>query len=204
MPRLTLGMDGNWLLALHIVFLARKDDLLELDTRRRLFDHVRRFPGLHLSEIARGIDVELNLAKYHLTYLERHGLISSKRDEQYWRFWPKEEGSVGLRESVSVQEKQVLSFLRRPVPLHVTLLLLEKETATHAELLAHVGVSHGTLHYHLQKMERAGLLASERAGRERKYRLVDRANVLGQLLRYRPPDALVAGFLDAWESLELG
>lgn len=191
------------LMALYIVFLARRGDLLDLDVRRRLFEQVRQYPGLHLRELARALAIDPNHAKYHLQALERAGLVSSKREEGYWRFFPRESGPVGPADTVGAKDKGVLSLLRRPVPLHVTLLLLDRGEATLTDLVNDVRVSISTLHYHLTKMEGAGMLQSEKLGRERRYRLSDRDRMVDQLIRYRPPDSLVQGFLEAWEQLEL-
>ena len=196
-------LDVNVLLALHLVFLAKKEDLLALEARKRVYEYVQRFPGLHLREIARGVGMETNHAKYHLRYLEKHGLLSSRREQGYWRFFAKEEGSLGLREAMAPQEKTVLALLRQPIPLHAILLLLEQENLSAEELRGKMGVAHSTLLYHLDKLERAGVLASDRAGRERRFRLVDRDRIAAQVTRFRPPDQLVQGFLEAWEQLEL-
>lgn len=189
-------------LALYIVFLATRDDLLELDTRRRLFEVVQEYPGLHLRELARRVEMNPNHAKYHLQYLEKHGLISSKKQGGYWTFFPLEEGSLGLREQVDAREKHVLALLRRPIPLHVTIVLLDRDEASLSELGEAVDASPSTLHYHMGKMEKAGLVESRREGRERRFRLPDHDEVLALLMRFRPPDELVQGFLEAWEELE--
>jgi predicted transcriptional regulator len=199
----SVPLDARTLLALHIVFVAKRDELLALDARRRVYDYVRLYPGLHLSEIARGCGMETNHAKYHLLYLEKHGLLSSRRDEGYLRFFPKEEGSVGLREILAPDEKAVLALLRQPVPLHTILLLIERGEASAEELRAAVGVSHSTLLYHMGKLEQRGIATSDRAGRERRFRLVDPARIAQQVVRFRPPDQLVQGFLEAFEQLDL-
>lgn len=188
---------------LALLVAGRRDDLLELEARRRLYEHVKRYPGLHLREIARATGLEMNHAKYHLLYMQRHGLVSSRRDEGYWRFFPREESRMGWHDEVSPQAKGALALLRRPVPLHVTLLLLEKGEMNQTQILERVGVAASTLHYHLAHMERAALLVSERRGRERMCRLVDAELVAALLMRYRPPPALVADFLDAWDALGL-
>lgn len=189
--------------ALHIVFLVRRDDLLALDARRTIYEWVEKYPGLHLREIARGAHLEPNHVKYHLTYLEKHGLVSSRREEGYWRFWPKTETRVGAHDSLPPAEKKVLSLLRREVPLHVTLLLLESGETNQRTLAEKVGTSQSTMSYHLKRMEREGLVERRKEGREVWYRLVEADQVQALLLRYKPPDALVRGFLDAWEQLEL-
>ncbi len=194
---------GAFSLALYIVFLAKRDDLLELDTRRRLFEVVQEYPGLHLRELARRVDMNPNHAKYHLQYLEKHGLLSSRKQGGYWTFFPRGEGTLGMRDTVDARQKEVLALLRRPIPLHVTLVLLDQDEASLSDLGEAVDASVSTLHYHMGKMEKAGLVESRRQGRERRFSLPDHDKVLELLMTYRPPDELVQGFLDAWEQLEL-
>lgn len=189
--------------ALYLVFLARRDDLLLLESRKTIYQWVSDYPGLHLREIARGTRLDPNHVKYHLTALEKHGLVSSRKEDGYWRFWPKTTGTLGTHDAMAADEKKVLALLRREIPLHVALLLIEGGETNQRRLVDKIGVSQSTLSYHLKRMERDGLVQVRKEGRERIFSLVDPERVQGLLLRYRPPDALVEGFLDAWEQLEL-
>lgn len=202
-PRPPHGRRWARWLALFGMVVAEPRDLLELDARRRIFEHVQRFPGLHLREVARAAGLEMNHVKYHLQYMEKHGLISSRRDEGFWRFYPREEGSIGWRDQLPVEAKRMLALLRRPVPLHIALVLLDQGALNQTQLQQLVGLSASTLHYHLNRAEREGLLVSERQGRERVFRLADPHETAQLLVRYRPPPSLVADFLDAWELLDL-
>lgn len=116
-------------------------------------------------------------------------------------FFPRREGPAGAQEAIDAGDKTVLALLRQPVPLHAVLLLLDRGECRHAELDAAIPVSRTTLHYHMAKLERAGVVESRKEGKERMYRLRDGGRLLGLLMRYRPPDKLVAGFLEAWEAL---
>lgn len=194
--------EGVPFFPLWLAFLGRPEEALELDTRRRLYEHVRQYPGLHLSELARGVALDVNLAKYHLQYLEKHGVVSSRRDEGFWRFFPREEGSVGLREAVGTAEKQWLSILRRPVPLRITLHLLDAGEASLTDLRSALSTPISSLSYHVERMVKEGFVAETRTGRERRLRLADAPRTLALILAYKPPDAVVRGFLEAWESLE--
>jgi predicted transcriptional regulator len=175
-----------------------KVDMLGVEARRRVYRHVQDYPGLHLRELARAARLDPNHAKYHLAYLERHGWVSSRREDGYWRFWPRTEGSVGWREQVPLEDKEPLCLLRRPAPLHAVLCLLERGTMPHAQLRQAVGVASSTLHYHMRQLEAQGLVASRRDGRERHYRLVDPERVRDLLRRYRPPRPLMARCGSAW------
>lgn len=156
---------------------------------------------MHLSEVARQCGLETNHAKYHLAALERHGLVSSRIEGSMQVFFPRREGPVGPQESVAAEDKPVLALLRQPVPLHAVLVLLDRGECGHADLDEAIPVSRTTLHYHMGKLERGGVVESWRDGRERRYRLKDGDRLLALLVRYRPPDRLVSGFLEAWEAL---
>lgn len=185
------------------MFLARSEkEPLDLETRRQLYDCVQEYPGLHLSEIARRVDLETNHAKYHLEVLERHGLVASEKEEGYWRFFPREESDLGPKEVLEPEEKQILSLLRKEVPLHATLVLLEEGQARSGELADEVGVAASTMSYHASNMEEAGLVEVTKEGRSRVYELVDPERVARLLIQYEPPDELVKGFLDAWDQLD--
>lgn len=201
-PAVPRWPDAATLLALHLV-LATRDDLLQLEARRRVYHQVEAFPGLHLRELARQCGLDPNHAKYHLAALEKHGLVSSREEGGYQAFFPRREGPLGLQEAVPADEKAVLSLLRQPVPLHAVLVLLDRGECRHAELTAAVPVSRTTLHHHMAKLERAGVVRSWRDGKERVYALSEPDRVMALVVRYRPPDRLVAGFLEAWEALDL-
>jgi predicted transcriptional regulator len=199
-----LSPPGAWLPAVLLASLhAQRDELLQLEARRKLHRLVEDYPGLHLAELARLAGLEANHAKYHLAYMEKHGLVSSRDEDGYWRFFPRAEGPLGPQESVSAQDKQALALLRQPVPLHVVLILLEHGAATHGDIERQVKVGRTTLHYHVQKLLRAGILVGQKEGRERRYSLAEPDRLRALLLRYRPPDALVQGFLEAWEAVSL-
>ena len=168
-----------------------------------MFRCVEAVPGLRLADVAREAGLDPKHAKYHLDYLAKHGLVSSRDEGAHQVYFTRAEGPLGLQETVDAADKQVLALLRQPVPLHAVLVLADAGECSHSDLEAALPVSRTTVHHHMAKLERAGVVASWREGKERRYRLADHDRVLGLLLRYRPPDRLVAGFLEAWEALDL-
>jgi predicted transcriptional regulator len=74
------------------------DDILELETRRNIFDLLKKNPGLHLSKIAQTLKLRVSLVEYHLTYLEKHGLLISDIHTGYKRY-------IIAGEAKSVQKK---------------------------------------------------------------------------------------------------
>ncbi|MGB0651630.1 MAG: winged helix-turn-helix transcriptional regulator [Thermoplasmatota archaeon] len=173
-------------------------EALELDVRRRLYEVVHQYPGLHLREVSRRARLETNHAKYHLRYLERHELVASTREDGYWRFWP-----TGKEAAPSRQERRWLGLLRRPVPFGVALTLAAEGERSAGALAEAVGVTPGTLTHHLKRLEKAGVVATRPDGRRKMVRLCDADAVIGLLGRHRPPKSLVNEFLDTWDALDL-
>ncbi len=143
------------------------EDVLAVKTRRDLYQYVRSNPGFHLREIARALSLSITLADYHLRFLEKNDLVSWSMDGEYKRYYPRSQpGDMGARAALSDEEKRVLAYLRQPVPFRVLAFLMEREAASHKEILEHVPVSPSTLSHHLKKMQYASVLAraADRAG----------------------------------------
>jgi predicted transcriptional regulator len=136
------------------------EDVLAVKTRRDLYQYVRSNPGFHLREIARALSLSITLADYHLRFLEKNELVSWTMDGEYKRYYPRSlPGDATSRPALSDEEKRVLAYLRQPVPFRVLAFLMEREAATHKEILEHVPVSPSTLSHHLKKMQYANILA---------------------------------------------
>jgi predicted transcriptional regulator len=136
------------------------EDVLAVEARRRLYEFVRNNPGFHLREIARALDLSITLADYHLRFLEKHELVSASMDGEYKRYYPRSvPGAADERPALTDAQKVILAFLRQPVPLRVLAFLMERESASHKEMLERVPVSPSTLSHHLKKMQMAGVLA---------------------------------------------
>ena len=165
--------------------MASKDeDILAVQTRKDLYDFVRRNPGFHLRELARALNLSITLADYHLRFLERHDLITSSMDGEYKRFYPRSTpGLADPHPALTAADRQVLGFLRQPVPLRVMNFLMEREDATHKMILEQVPVSPSTLSHHLKKMQAAGII--DRAeSKDRGYRIRNPKSVARLMATY--------------------
>jgi predicted transcriptional regulator len=181
------------------------EEILAVKTRKDLYDFVRKNPGFHLREISRSLDLSITLADYHLRFLERHDLISSSMDGEYKRFYPRSTpGQADQRPALSEQERQILAFLRQPMPLRVMNFLMEREAATHKEILEHVPVSPSTLSHHLKKMQAAGIIDHVDL-RERGYRIVDPKTVARLMSTYElASQDQIDTFISVWGEFRLG
>lgn len=166
----------------------------DVEMRRRILQLVNRYPGLHLREIQRRAESSVHLVEYHLNVLERLGLVTSREEACYRRFFP----AQGEHAALGDQERAWLALLRQSVPLGVTLYLLDKESAFHGDLADVVPITKSTLTYHLKNMERGGLITRDH---NKRIRLADPARVLAILRAYRPTPDLLASWAEMWTSI---
>ncbi len=179
------------------------EDLLELETRRDIYDLVRRMPGLHMREIQRQLDLSIALAEYHLNQLERAGLVASVTEEGYRRYYPARAGTEGAVAGLRGEERRMVAVLRQPIPLRVTLFLMARGSATHTEIGQGLGVSPSKLSFHMKKLVRTGVVRRLSRSEGRGYAVSDKDTVLRLLIAYRPTQDLLDEVQELWESLDL-
>ncbi|MBI4393151.1 MAG: winged helix-turn-helix transcriptional regulator [Euryarchaeota archaeon] len=170
--------------------------MLELETRRRIYEHVTKFPGTHMREIQRALALPVGTLEYHLHYMTKLEILVARADERYTRYFVA--GAQGRR------EKDILSVLRQKIPRQVATHLLLNPDSTHGSILKVVGVSPSTLSFHLKKMMTAGIISRREDGRENRYTVAEADLVAKTLIVYRESfvDDVVDRFAEAWLSLE--
>jgi len=168
------------------------DDILELETRRKIYDLVDKNPGLHLSKIAEILSMRISLVEYHLFYLEKNQLVVSANESGYTRYYVK--GEIGT------EDKKVLALLRQNVPLRIAILLLKCESSQHKELLQNLDVAPSTLSYHLKKLVKCGIISVQTYGVEKGYSIINKEMVTRLLIKYKPY-SLIESFKDVWVDL---
>jgi predicted transcriptional regulator len=176
-------------------------DLLELDTRRKIFEFIVEYPGVHLRELERSLGMSVQLLDYHLRVLEKGGLVTAKESEKYKRFY----AGVKRVEDPKVlypDEKGKLALLRQETPLSIVLYLLRVESARHKEIAEKLDVPSSTLSYHLNKLIKGELIEKTPVGEERGFRLTDYEGILRLLIAYKPLSKdMFDRFADIWRDL---
>lgn len=166
------------------------------DVRQRVYDAVRRYPGIHLREIERQIGISAPLVQYHLRKLVEEGFVELHEQSGYARHYPTDKGKSA---SVEPRDLPLVGLLREEVPLHVVLLLLDRGPMTHTALVEELGIAKSTVSYHLAKLAEAGVV--ERVSNDARLHLADRERVYRLLLAYRPTPSLLDTFAKLWEDL---
>ena len=170
------------------------EDILELETRRKIYDTIKKNPGLHLSKIADLLQMRISHVEYHVHYLEKHDIVTTDRSTGFLRFYIK--GTIG------VQDKRYLSILRQKTLLQIVIFLLKKEPVKRKDILENVTVSNSTLSYHLKKLVKNNIIEVQGLGENKGYQLNNKEEIIKWLIQYKPFD-LYEGFENVWTDISI-
>lgn len=164
--------------------------------RRRIYQCIMQYPGLHVRELARQLDTSASLVEYHLNHLLARGLVTEMREDRYQRLYPAE-GQAAL---LGVHERRVLGLLREPIPLSVLLFMLDQEgvTAKHKDICEALGLGKSKLTFHLKKLQAAEVIEKTPEG---SFRVRKPEMVSWLMVAYQPTPDLKQKFAELWLSL---
>lgn len=173
----------------------KKEDTLALEARRDIYNLILATPGLHEREIARKLNMSLSTLDYHLHYLEKREILSSKKDGRYTRYF--------VSRKMGVQDKRTISLLRQSTPRDIVLFLLLHPRALHKDICSSVHKSPSTVSFHLKKLVEAEVVDAVSIGRGTVYDVIQPEKTVDLLITYKQTflDEAVDRFIDTWSSL---
>jgi len=134
------------------------ENVLDTEVRKNLYGYIEDYPGSHLREIARELDLKPSNAAWHLRKLEKTNLVRSRKIGGKKVYYLVEGGVEARRravaESVLKNEnaKKIMFYLRKNPGKH----LLE---------IAHaLNLNHHTVKWHIKKMNDAELIDADTRG----------------------------------------
>lgn len=169
---------------------------IELDTRRRIYDHVVANPGNHLRAIKHELDMPMGQLEYHLLYLEKRGLLESKEDRYYKRFYPSR---------MSATDRRVLSAIRQEKPRQIVLIVLQDPGVDHRTIQEGMGIGASSLSFYMKDLMEKEVVEKRKEGRRSLYIVKDPHRVVRILITYRPSflDKMVDRFLETWLEVQV-
>lgn len=173
-----------------------EDTLLELDTRRAIYDHVKRAPGVHLRQIQRDLDIPLGTLEYHLHQMEKRELLVTRELTRFKAYF--------TNEGLDRRDRDILYFLRQTMPRRLALLVADRPGISFGQLKQAVPIAASTVSFHLKKLLDAGIIVEGKDGREKVFEAVEPVRIQRLIIEYRKSfvDDVVEGFADAW--LDIG
>ena len=158
---------------------------------------IEEYPGLHLRELARRLDLDVRAARHHLNRLEKSGYVTVLRFGRFKRYFPRKEKHQG--EMVDARDKMLLGHLRNSIALGLVVHLISSGPTRLSDLSDKVEISPSRASFHLRKLERAGIVVRRKEGGP-KYDVEDADRLKALLRAYRPMPDQVDGLLDLWDA----
>jgi predicted transcriptional regulator len=171
-----------------------EEDLLALPTRRRVYDAVRRTPGIGAREVQRLAGTGWGETVYHLDRLTEANLVhreSSGHQDHYFV------------SAVPLGDRGLLRLARSPSARRLLVALLEAPGSTVPDLMERTGLSAGRISVHLGRLAEIGLLRTGRRDRLRTFETRDREQVMRLLVAYHESlaDEWVERLLATWSEI---
>jgi predicted transcriptional regulator len=169
-----------------------ESDALDLQCRKKIYEYVVNNPGVHFRELQRSLGMPVGSLEYHLRYLEKRELLSSRNDAGYSRFYS--------RNKFDPEAKSIIAFMRQPIPRGILLFLLRERKSSHGGILDNFKISAATLSYHLKRMCDTRVLRSEKAGRESFFEICQPEKLEEIVIVYRRSffNGIVEDFAMSW------
>lgn len=140
----------------------RKKHLLNNEYRDAIATLVKDEPGITASEMHKTVGGSLSTVVYHLRVLEKNNVMTSLVDGRYKRFFPAEDVSWG--------ERGRLAALRSAKTRLIYEAIHSEPGLAPAELSKRAGISRPGVYWHVDRLERVGLVSHDKErGRTRFY-----------------------------------
>ena len=168
-------------------------DPLELEVRKRIYDIICKYPGIHLRELQRQTGLATGSLDYHLHFMHKSGLIRAEKSGRFTRYY-------NSLQAFTDDEKSVIAILRQDPLRHVIIFLLEKKIANATEISEATGMHPSNLSAYLKSLESSGIIQHKKKGRYRFYQLKDRDAIIKYLVLHKKSflDKLVDNFISNW------
>ena len=167
---------------------AQRDRTPPRSTRQIIFEFVRDSPGTHLRGVQQALGLPLGTVEYHLRELVRLELVTEREDGIYRRYYVA--GQMGGL------DRELIGALRQEIPRRIVMHLLLNPGLNFGQVREAFSISGSTLHYHLKKLEKRGILSRRREGRETYFTVLNEREVAKVLLAHKK--SFGDDLLDAW------
>jgi predicted transcriptional regulator len=127
--------------------------MLNSSTRLTIFNYISGNPGVHFRGICSGLGLPVGVVQYHLNRLTSYGLLTSRKDRRYRRYF---EARI-----FSEEEMKVISTLRSETARRAVSIILESPRISHGVLAATLGVSSQGLTWLMRRLKEEGAVGVE-------------------------------------------
>ncbi|MBN1390146.1 MAG: VWA domain-containing protein [Candidatus Thermoplasmatota archaeon] len=135
----------------------RREDLLNQENRKKIYEHITDNPGEHFRGLQRAVDLEVGVLSHHLNVLEKEQLIVSEQDGSNRCFW-----AAGVKHDT---DKVRLSRVQENILKEIH----EDPGITQSQIAKNMGVSRKVIFYHVKFLRNAGVVREEKDSKRSHY-----------------------------------
>ena len=161
----------------------------DLEVKRKIYNLIKKNPGVNTSKISEIIGVSWELVNYHLLYLEKNEMINIVKQEGYSRCF--------ISGSIGEQDRKILSVLRQKHPLAIVLFLLLNPMKRFKEISVNFDIAPSTLSYHIDKLVKKDIVEFITIENTKLYKVKNEKYISKLLISYKPA-SLVDEYEDMW------
>ncbi|HID25062.1 MAG TPA: winged helix-turn-helix transcriptional regulator [Thermoplasmata archaeon] len=133
------------------------ENVLDREIRRTLYSYIDEYPGSHLREIARDLDLKPSNAEWHLRKLEQSNLIRSRKIGGKKVYYLVEGG-------VEVRKRAIAESILRNKNARLIMQYLRENPGKHLlEIARALNLNHHTVKWHIKKMQMAEMVEGDRS-----------------------------------------
>lgn len=169
-----------------------EQEILTLDTRKKIYDLVTTFAGLHFREIERNSGLSTGVVRYHLHYLSKHGLIKEEKENNHLRYFPR---------FFTSENKKLLSLLRQKSVRNMLICMMLHNPCYHGQLVNFIRLSPSTVSWHLKRLEEEKVISIIKKRGKTSYNLmINKDEIMKLLITYQQTffDTLVDNVVEMW------
>ena len=130
--------------------MISKEKIMDIKTRREIYQYISKNPGLHTYELSKKLDMPRSTLRYHLKCLKKLNLIQLSAEKKDKRLYTSDQ--IGIR------DKELLGLLRQKIPFRILMYLMFPGYCSKSELSRELGVFPSTIHFHLNKLLELGVI----------------------------------------------
>jgi predicted transcriptional regulator len=137
-------------------------NVLDHEIRLRIYDYIRKNPGVHYSDIANETGINRGTLRYHLAMLKMQKVIVPYKTRGRIHYF--------LNESTyGEKEKVALAALKNEKRRRIISEILSSGQITHGKLAGRIGVSAPTINWHIRHLKEEGIVRADTDGRHTAY-----------------------------------
>src|SRR3989344_3157639 len=108
------------------------EEALQLEVRKKIYNTVKRNPGLHFRELQRRVGIATGALQYHLDYLAKKHLVKTERETKFLRYYL-------VRQDFA--ETGLMALLRQDSIRAIMVFLMQRRFANNNTIAASVNLS---------------------------------------------------------------